>query len=115
MGLQQRNTLGSTGSSGAEEDSEAEGNPQAPTARVALVKDEVSRDMLQTCLQLLEAVQAGHVVGIAFACSMKGRRYFVNVSGTLARDPTFARGCVAALDDELGRMVQGNADVDTTL
>lgn len=100
-----------------DEEAEAEDNPQKPAegVRMHLVRDHVSRDMLQTCVQLLEAVREGHVTGMAFACSMRGKKYFVNVSGTLARDPTFARGVVAALDDELARMVQGKADADTTI
>lgn len=80
-----------------------------------LVRDQISRDMLQTCAQLLDAAKEGQITGLAFACTLKGKRYFVNVSGSLARDPTFARGVVAALDDELSRMVQGKADADTTI
>jgi hypothetical protein len=100
-----------------EEDKSPEGpEDKAPPAgvNVQLVRDHVSRDLLQTCVQLLEAVQEGHITGLAFACSMKGKKYFVNVSGALATDPTYARGVVAALDDELSRMVQGRADADTT-
>ncbi len=80
-----------------------------------LVRDQVSRDLQQTCEQLLTAVLGGQITGLAFACTLRGKRYFVNVSGALAKDPTFARGCVAALDDELARMVQGKADSDTTI
>jgi hypothetical protein len=101
----------------SEEDHDPEGqvNSSAAGVKMHLVRDQVSRDLLQTCVQLLEAVQAGHVTGIAFACTLKGKKYFVNVSGALERDPTFARGVVAALDDELSRMVQGQADAETTL
>ncbi len=80
-----------------------------------LVRDLVPRDLLETCLQLTEGVKDGHITGMAFACTLKGRKYFVNVSGTMARDPTFARGVVAALDDELSRMVLGDADAGTTI
>jgi hypothetical protein len=80
-----------------------------------LVRDQVSRDLEQTCTQLLEAVQAGLIKGMVFGVAMRGKNYFVNVAGTLAHDPTFARGVVAALDDELQRMVQGGADAKTTM
>lgn len=80
-----------------------------------LVRDQVSRDVLETAEQLLDAVRAGQIVGIAFGVALRGKRYFVNVTGTLARDPTFARGVVAALDDELMGMVQGKADAATTI
>jgi hypothetical protein len=101
----------------SEEDHDPEGqvNSSAAGVKMHLVRDHVSRDLLQTCVQLLEAVKEGHITGLAFGCVMKGKRYFVNVSGSLAKDPTFARGVVAALDDELGRMVQGKADADTTM
>jgi hypothetical protein len=79
-----------------------------------LVRDQVSHDLEQAIKTLHEAVQAGHIVGLAFGVALKGRRYFVNTAGTLTRDPTFARGIVAALDDELSRMVQGRADAGTT-
>lgn len=80
-----------------------------------LVRDSVSRDMEQAAIQLLEEVRSGNVVGLAFGIALRGRKYFVNVAGILAKDPTYARGIVAALDDELARMVQGKADSDTTV
>jgi hypothetical protein len=79
-----------------------------------LVRDQVSHDLAQAITTLHEAVQAGHIVGLAFGVALRGRRYFVNTAGTLTRDPTFARGIIAALDDELSRMVQGRADAGTT-
>jgi len=71
--------------------------------------------MEQAAIQLLEEVRSGNVVGLAFGIALRGRKYFVNVAGILAKDPTYARGIVAALDDELARMVQGKADSDTTV
>jgi hypothetical protein len=80
-----------------------------------LVRDQVSRDVVDTAQQLLEAAQSGQIVGIVFGVALRGRKYFVNVSGSFSRDPTFARGVVAALDDELMSMVQGRADSSTTI
>lgn len=80
-----------------------------------LVRDQVSRDVIEALGQLLKGAESGHVVGAAFGIALRGRRYLVNVAGTLARDPTLARGVVASLDDELQRMVQGRTDSDTTV
>jgi hypothetical protein len=38
---------------------------------------------------------------------MKRRSYVVNTAGEAHRNPTFARGMVAALDDELGKRMGG--------
>lgn len=84
-------------------------------ANPQLVRDAISRDLLEALDALLLAAQEGVVVGAVFGVALKGRKYYVNVAGTLARDPTFGRGIVAALDDELMSMVQGKADTDTTL
>jgi hypothetical protein len=81
-----------------------------------LVKStEPDKDLEQTITQLLEGVQSGVVMGVIFGAVIRGKRYYVNVSGTMARDPTFARGVLQALDDELQGMVQKKADFDTTL
>ncbi len=80
-----------------------------------LTKDNISRDLVDAGRQINEAIQSGNVSGMIFGCHLKGRRYIVNVAGSLARDPTLARGIAAALDDELARMVQGKMDSETTL
>lgn len=80
-----------------------------------LVRDHISRDLVEAIGQLHGGAQDGVIVGIIFGIAMKGRKYHVNVAGTLAKDPTLARGLCAALDDELSAMVQGNADAATTL
>lgn len=81
----------------------------------SLARDTISRDLSEAGHQINEAIQAGHVAGIVFGMALKGRRYIVNVAGSLVRDPTLARGITAALDDELARLVQGKVDSDTTL
>ena len=81
---------------------------------VTLVRDSLSRDVIELFDQLAVAARDGIAVGAIVGIALKGRRYVVNCAGTLAKDPTLARGVAAALDDELGRMVQGQADTDTT-
>ena len=80
-----------------------------------LVRDQISRDTVKACEELLHGAQSGVITGLVFGCAMKGRRYFVNVAGTLADEPTLARGVVAALEDELRVMVQNISDSNTTL
>jgi hypothetical protein len=80
-----------------------------------LMRDTISRDVLEAFEQLAEGARQGLIVGAVFGVALKGRRYHVNVAGSLVRDPTFARGVVAALDDELMALVQGRADADSTL
>ena len=71
-----------------------------------LVPDEISPDMTEALEQMLAMAQRGELIGIAFAGMMKRRQYFVNVAGEAHRNPTFARGMVAALDDDLGRRMR---------
>lgn len=80
-----------------------------------LVRDHISHDTVECLEQLLEAARSGHVVGLAFAAMMKRKRYMVNVAGEAFRDPTFTRGAIASIEDELRLMIQGRADAETIL
>jgi hypothetical protein len=71
-----------------------------------LVPDTLSKDTLEALTQLLDLAQRGELIGVAFAGILKQRRYFVNTAGEAHRNPTFARGCVSALDDELGKRMR---------
>lgn len=75
----------------------------------SLVPDSISHDT-RVCLgQLASQAEEGEVIGIAYAVMYKGRHFIVNTAGELHRNPTFARGAVAALDDELSRMAWGES------
>ena len=82
-----------------------------------LVHDDISRDVQAAMRSIQELAERREIVGVVFGLALRGpgRRYHVNVAGTLARDPTFARGVVAAIDDELRDMVHGQADAGTTM
>lgn len=83
---------------------------------IKLVRDHISRDLEEAAQLLAEGIRTGQLNGLVFAASLKGtRRYFVDVAGVLARDPTLCRGIVAAIDDELQRLVQAQAMENTTL
>lgn len=72
-----------------------------------LVQGSVSTDTI-TCLEaLLEDARRGSVIGIAYTAMLKRRGYIVNSAGEAHRNPTFARGMVAALDDHLSTRIRG--------
>jgi len=79
-----------------------------------LVKDNVSHDTIEVCKELLIAAQSGEVLGLVFGAVLKRRRFITNTAGECHRDPTFSRGIVAAIDDELAAMVHQRAS-DTTI
>ena len=66
-----------------------------------LVPDELSTDTVECLAALLEEAKRGKVIGIAFAAMFRGKRFIVNSAGEAFRSPVFARGMVAALDDDL--------------
>lgn len=72
-----------------------------------LVPDHISHDTRKCLEQLAQHAEDGELIGIAYAVMYRGRNFIVNTAGEFHRNPTFARGAVAALDDELSRMVWG--------
>lgn len=78
-----------------------------------LVRDSVSRDTVEALTQLLEGAKSGDITGIAFGAFLRNRRYITNVAGTCYHNATTARGMVAALDDELARIVDSRSDSET--
>lgn len=78
-----------------------------------LVKDFISRDLIEALEVLLEGARRGEVTGIAFAATLKKQRFITNVAGMCYRNPSFTRGIVASLDDELSGIVQGRDPNET--
>lgn len=74
-----------------------------------LVPDTISNDTVESLEQLLSAARRGEVIGVAFAAMLKKRGYIVNTSGEAFRNPTFTRGMVAALDDQLSGRIRGGS------
>lgn len=72
-----------------------------------LVPDLVSHDVVQCLEVLLSEARRGEVIGLAFAAMLKRRAFIVNSAGEAHRNPTFTRGMVAALDDQLSQRVAG--------
>jgi hypothetical protein len=72
-----------------------------------LVPDTVSHDTIACLETLLAQARRGQVIGLAYVAMLRKRAYIVNTAGEGYRNPTFSRGCVQALNDELGRRIQG--------
>jgi hypothetical protein len=61
-----------------------------------------SHDTINILDEMLKAARRGDVIGVAFAAMYKRREYVVGYTGECARNPTFARGMVIALLEDLG-------------
>lgn len=75
------------------------------TKPFTLISDSISTDTVKCLEQLLAEARRGEVVGLAFAAMLRRRAYIVNTAGEAHRNPSFARGMVAALDDQLSHRV----------
>ncbi|APW37627.1 hypothetical protein RD110_10860 [Rhodoferax koreense] len=78
-----------------------------------LIQDTVSRDVVEALETLLDGARRGEVTGIAYACSLKKMRYFTNIAGLCYKNPTFARGMVGALTDELATIIHHRNEGET--
>jgi hypothetical protein len=72
-----------------------------------LVPDSVSHDTIECLEMLLAQARLGQVIGIAYAAMLRKRAYITNTAGEAHRNPTFSRGMVATLDDQLAAKVRG--------
>lgn len=69
-----------------------------------LVSRAVSHDTVRALESMLEAARGGELIGMAYAAMFRERKYLVNATGEAYRNPTFSRGMLRDLDDELGRL-----------
>lgn len=72
-----------------------------------LIPDLVSNKTVECLEALLEHAREGEVIGIAFAAALKRRAFITNSAGECFRSPTFTRGMVAALKDQLAQRIRG--------
>lgn len=66
-----------------------------------LVPASVSHDTVQALQELLDDAKKGHIIGVAFCAMYKRREFIVETTGEAFRNPVFARGMLACLDDKL--------------
>lgn len=76
---------------------ETSGRRRVPHVR--LVPAAVSQDTIDCLTELLDLARRGELIGVAFCAMYRRRKYVVDAAGEPHRNPTFARGMVAALDD----------------
>jgi len=72
----------------------------------SLITETISADTVECLDELLERARAGEIIGIAYVAMFKRRKYVANATGEARRNPTFTRGMVRVLDDELGRRIR---------
>lgn len=72
-----------------------------------LIPDNVSTDTIECLELLLRRAHKGEVVGLAYCAMLKKRAFIVNTAGRAYESPTFTRGMVAALDDQLSGRIRG--------
>jgi hypothetical protein len=75
--------------------------------RPTLLRPQLSHDTVQCLEDLLQRARSGQLIGICFAAMCRRRQYILDAAGEAHRNPTFARGMVAALDDELSVRIRG--------
>ena len=68
----------------------------------------VSESTRECIREVMRAVSAGECIGIAMAPLYRNKRYDLIICGEAARSPTFARGMVAALGDDLAKLQRGD-------
>lgn len=61
-----------------------------------------SHDTIDMLSEMLQAAKKGEIIGVAFTAMYKRREYVVGYTGECARNPTFTRGMVFTLLEDLG-------------
>jgi hypothetical protein len=69
----------------------------------------VSHDTVKCLQAALEQALAGEIIGVAMAIMYRKREYHVQTCGELHKNPTFCRGAVAALGDQVAKQQWGGA------
>ena len=78
--------------------------PKKTLPRFQLVKAKICEETIAALEQILDGARRGEVNGIAFAASLRNMRYVTDITGFWYENPTFARGMVALLSDELAAL-----------
>jgi hypothetical protein len=78
-----------------------------------LVNEDISPECAECLEYLKQGVESGQIVGWVIGVVYKRRRYAVKVAGAALHDPTFSRGVVSALDDELRDLIHDGHEAHT--
>lgn len=71
---------------------------------VRLVRPAVSEDTVLAVAYLKQEIDAGRIVGLAWVAIHPGQYYSVDFAGEARKLPTFTRGMVEALSDQLAKL-----------
>lgn len=69
-----------------------------------LVPDMLSVDTAACTRELADDAAKGKLIGIGFVAMYKDRTWISNVAGECERNPTWTRGMIAKLDDQLAEL-----------
>lgn len=69
-----------------------------------LVKPAVSPETVDLLALTLQAAERGDVIGVALIMMHPGWDYTIDIAGMVREDPTFCRGMVQKLNDELAKL-----------
>ena len=69
--------------------------------------DGISRDTVKCTRELVALAESGDIVGIAYACIHKHKRYSIHSCGEAYRNPTFSSGIGGSLWFDLQRRAHG--------
>jgi hypothetical protein len=92
------------------------GRPAPARSNLVLLKRpgpaaSANADTVGALEQLLRSARNGDIIGLAFTALLPGQQYMVDVVGEAYRDPTWTRGAVAAVDDELRALIHEAGNV----
>lgn len=73
--------------------------------KLELVRQEISRDTVEALEEILQDARAGLYTGFVIGLLRPRRRYSVHCIGEGCESPTWSRGILRALDDELKVLV----------
>lgn len=80
-----------------------------------LIQQHISGDTVKACEELLASAKSGDIIGLGVIVMLKRRRYLVDTTGEVSRDPVWTRGALLSLDDYLRDQVHGKKDSLTTM
>lgn len=72
-----------------------------------LVSDDLPTETVAALAELLTQAKQRRILGMAFAVMYRGGTFIVNATDEARKSPTFSRGMVEELGDELARMMHG--------
>lgn len=73
--------------------------------RLRIIRFPGSRHTVRALEALLAEANAGRLIGIAYVAMYSHREYGVGIDGETRRSPTFTRGMLHVLDDELAKLI----------